>query len=90
MSDLGPGTKHSFSMEVFEARLASFTTELSGLGYRAMVVHQKRATAVAFARWAVRRRLDIAAIDETTVEAFLVSCGRRRIPIGNRDAGTPR
>ncbi len=64
--------------------IESFTTELSRRGYCEAAVRQKRATTTSFARWMMRRRLDVVTIDEAVIEAFLVYLGRRRIPIVNR------
>ena len=68
----------------FERCVESFTTGLSRLGYRAAVVRLKRAMVACFVRWVVRRRLDVAQIDEAAIGAFLVHLGRHRVPIGNR------
>jgi hypothetical protein len=77
----------------------SFTTRLSGLGYSAAVVRQKRSMVASVAHWMGRRWLDIAdiddiddiadideidEIDEAAVYASLAHLGRRRVPIGNR------
>lgn len=64
--------------------VASFVTALSALGYCSIVLRQKRAMVQDFARWALRQRLDVATIDEATVETFLARCRRRRIQVGNR------
>jgi site-specific recombinase XerD len=71
MSDVTPTSDPSCSTGVLEQCLESFTTELTSLGYCAAVVRKKRATARAFARWAVGQGLDVATIDDATIEAFL-------------------
>ena len=75
MSDVTPTSDPSCSTGVLEQCLESFTTELTSLGYCAAVVRQKRATARAFARWAVGQGLDVATIDDATIEAFLADSG---------------
>jgi len=84
MPDHVPEVERGQGPHVLEQRVESFAARLESVGYCAMVVCQKRATAAAFGRWAVRRRLDVATIDEAAVEAFLKHAVRRRIPIGNR------
>jgi len=69
---------------ILEQCVESFIAGLSRLGYCEAVLRQKRTMAACFARWVERRRLDIAAIDEATVDAFLVHLRRRRVLVGNR------
>jgi integrase/recombinase XerD len=69
-----------------DAFLESFVSELEGLGYSVGVVRKKRAVVAAFAGWVGGHQLDVTAIDEAAVEAFLGgsgggdpgSCGGRR------------
>jgi integrase/recombinase XerD len=80
MSDQVPATECEPRARV---SVESFLTKLSGLGYSTATMRQKRAMVAYFVHWVVRRRLDIAEIDERTVDAFQVHLGRRRIPMGN-------
>jgi integrase/recombinase XerD len=78
------GDDRDVGAQVFERCIESFVTSLSGLGYRTVVIQQKRAMVTSFARWVRRRRVDVTKIDEAAVRAFLVHLRRRRISIGNR------
>ena len=70
--------------DVLDHCIESFTTELTRKGYSALVVQQKRATASAFVRWAVHHQLDVATIDEASMDAFLECSGHRPISRSNR------
>jgi integrase/recombinase XerD len=83
MSDQVPATVCDRRAHVLDEAAESFMTKLSRLGYCKVAMRQKRVMVGYFARWVIHRRLDIAEIDENTVDAFLVHLGRRRISIGN-------
>jgi len=83
MSDQVPASECERRAHVLDKCVESFLTKLSGLGYSTATMRQKRAMVEYFARWVVRRRLDIAEVDERVVDAFHVHLGRRRIPLGN-------
>lgn len=76
--------EHDPMMGPLGPSIASFTVELSGLGYRPLVVRGKRAIVGGFIRWAVHRRIEVARIDEATVEAYLVRRRRRGSSVGYR------
>ena len=76
--------EHDPMMGPLGPSIASFTVELSGLGYRPLVVRGKRAIVRGFIRWAVHRRIEVARIDEATVEAYLVRRRRRGSSVGYR------
>jgi len=80
MCDLVPAAEPDPPTGVLERGIGSFVEALSRRGYRAVTIRYKRRTAARFARWVVRRRLDVAKIDETTVRVFLAreGCGRNR------------
>jgi integrase/recombinase XerD len=81
-----PGLTPTDAFREFTACADSFAAWLSGLGHTACVVRTKRGTVRSFARWAVRKQLCGAEIDEARIHSFLAKTGRLRI----RTRPTPR
>ena len=70
MCDLVPAAEHDPSTGALGRCIDSFVEALSRQGYAAGTIRLKRQAAARLARWVVRRRLDVAEIDESTVRVF--------------------
>ena len=84
MADHIAAAERDASTRVPERHIESFTKHLAELGYTSVVVRDKRAVVEGLARWIVRRRIDVAKIDEGVVGAFLLQLRPRQVPVGNR------
>jgi integrase/recombinase XerD len=60
------------------ADLTTFLTRLAKAGYSQKTKHDKRRLITPFIRWVLRAGIDVASLDETSMDAFLARRSRRR------------
>jgi integrase/recombinase XerD len=75
--DIVPADAHGPPLGLLDGHVDSFVTSLSGSGYAAVTVGERRQIAVSFAQWTRQRRLLAAHLDGSHVASFLKEKPRR-------------